>query len=346
MAEADLRQNPRLPGFIRALLDPDRYSPPVAGVRLVQTHISLVIVAGDYVYKWKKPVNFGFVDFSTLAKREFYCRREVELNRRLCPDIYLGVVAATRSGNGFALGGDGAVVEYGVMMRRMPEEGMLDRVIAAGGLGRDHLQGIVDILVPFYRRAQHGRRVRNNGRVAAIARTLANNFQQSRPFVGSEALPEERFTRICAATDRVLAHEELFAERRRKNRIRDCHGDLYSHNICLGEGGRIHIFDCLEFNDGLRHIDVCADIAFLAMDLEYHGLMELSDFFVRRFVAQSGDVGLLQLLEFYKCYRACVRGKVGLLSAVDPAMPVGQAAAAREAAARYFLLAEEYARGF
>lgn len=338
------RQDPGcLPAYICHLLDPGRHQPPVAEVRLVQTHISFVIIAGDLVYKWKKPVNFGFVDFSSLAKRQYYCRREVELNRRLCPDIYLGTVAMTCRDGEFSLDGDGEVVEYGVKMRRLEEEGMLDRVIASGRLRESHLATIVDILVPFYRQAQHGRRVRKNGRLAAVARNIANNYLQTRTFIGCDPLPVERFARISEATTRFLYDEALFAERRRHGAIRDCHGDLYSHNICLGKNGAIHIFDCLEFNDGLRYIDVCADIAFLAMDLEYHGLPEMSEFFVRRFVAAYHDPGLLRLLAFYKCYRAYVRGKVGLLAAIDPTMPVAAAESQRRAAARYFQLAEEYA---
>lgn len=332
-----------VPEYIRYLLVPEHHQPPVAEVRLVQTHISYVIIAGDLVYKWKKPVNFGFVDFSTLAKRQFYCLREVELNRRLCPEIYLGTVAISRHDGTFRLDGQGEVVEYGVKMRRLAEQGMLDRVIARGLLRQSHLETIVDILVPFYRRAQHGRRVRKNGRVEAVARNIANNYLQTRAFIGSDALPADRYCRISTATTRFLYREELFAERRRHGCIRDCHGDLYSHNICLGRNGAVHIFDCLEFNDGLRCIDVAADVAFLAMDLEYHGLPELSAFFIERFIDRYEDPGLVGLLDFYKCYRAVVRGKVGLLSADDPGMAVTAARDQRQAAGRYFQLAEEYA---
>jgi uncharacterized protein len=228
-------------------------------------------------------------------------------------------------------------------MRRLPEQGMLDRVITRGQLRESHLKTIVDILVPFYRRAQHGRRVRKNGRVEAVARNIANNYLQTRSFIGSDPLPADRYSRISTATTRFLYREELFAERRRHGCIRDCHGDLYSHNICLGRDGAVHIFDCLEFNDGLRYIDVAADVAFLAMDLEYHGLPELSGFFIERFIDGYDDPGLEGLLDFYKCYRAFVRGKVGLLSAGDPGMAVEAAQGQRQAATRYFQLAEEYA---
>ncbi len=335
--------NTNLPEYLEHLLQPESYPHPVDKVQLVQTHISFVTLAGDYVYKWKKPVNFGFVDFSSLAKRKFYCQREVFLNRRLCPEIYLETLWLSREGQSFKLKGDGEVVEYGVKMVRMPEEGMLNRVIAAGRLRQEHLAAIVDILVPFYRQAVQGAEVRENGRAEAVARTISSNFAETRPFIGSAPLRSERFARIKWGTDGFLRRSELFAERIAGGYIRDCHGDLYSNNICLADNGKILIFDCLEFNDKLRFIDICADVAFLAMDLDFHGLCTLSDFFIHSFIKKSGDEGLLKVLDFYKCYRAYVRGKVGLLTAADPAMEKSVAKGWARTAGRYFQLAEVYA---
>ncbi|MFH0782980.1 MAG: hypothetical protein V2B20_13670 [Pseudomonadota bacterium] len=332
-----------LPEYIEHLLLPESYPHPVDRVELLQTHISFVILAGPYVYKWKKPVNFGFVDFSSLAKRQFYCRRELFLNRRLCPEIYLETLWLSRDGQSFTLKGEGEVVEYGVKMVRMPEEGMLNRVIGAGGLQQEHIAAIVDILVPFYQQADQGRDVRENGRVEAVARTIANNFGHTERFIGSAPLSAARFARIKRGTGSFLRREELFTERMNQGRIRDCHGDLYSNNICLADNGKIHIFDCLEFNDSLRFIDIGADVAFLAMDLDYYDLFALSDFFINRFIDKSGDEGLLKVIDFYKCYRAYVRGKVGLLAAADPAIEKSAAEGWTETAGRYFQLAEEYA---
>ncbi len=332
-----------LPEYVEYLLQPESYPHPVDRVDLLQTHISFVILAGDYVYKWKKPVNFGFVDFSSLDKRKFFCERELFLNRRLCPEIYLETLWLSRQGKSFQLKGEGEIVEYGLKMVRMPEEGMMNRVIAAGLLRQEHLARIVDILVPFYRQADQGQEVRENGRAGAVGRTISSNFAQTKGFVGSPPLRFERFARIKKATDAFLGREELFAERIDSGCIRDCHGDLYSNNICLAKGGIIHIFDCLEFNDSLRFIDTCADVAFLAMDLNFHGLYALSDFFINCYIEKSGDEGVLQVLDFYKCYRAYVRGKVGLLAAFDPAMEKKAAADWLYSAGRYFQLAEEYA---
>ncbi|MDK9706744.1 MAG: hypothetical protein OEL83_06800 [Desulforhopalus sp.] len=335
----------KVPDYIKYLLLPENYPHPVDGpVELLQTHISFVIIAGEFVYKWKKPVSFGFVDFSTLATRKFFCEREVLLNRRLCPEIYLDTVRLCREGQSFRLQGSGETIEYGVKMVKMPEEGMLNRVIAAGQLRREHLALIVDILVPFYRQAGQGKEIRENGRASAVARTVTNNFNETARFVGGASLSADRFAGIKERALAFLAREELFNERIAAGRIRDCHGDLYSGNICLAAPEKIHIFDCLEFNDSLRFIDICADVAFLAMDLDFHGLSSLSDFFIKSFIDRSGDDGLLTMLDFYKCYRAYVRGKVGLLAAADPAIAVVEASRWLDSAGRYFQLAEEYAR--
>ncbi len=330
-----------IPDYIDYLLKPTAYPHEAGDVELVQTHISFVVLAGDYVYKWKKPVNFGFVDFSTLARRKHFCEEELRLNRRLCPGIYLGVTWLSLEKGGFRLEGKGEVVEYAVKMARMPEEKMMSRIIGAGGVGKEHLDRIVDLLVPFYRQAEGGERVRMNGRAQAVAHNIYDNFAQTARFVGGEALSTGRFARIKAYAEGFLAREELFTARIAAGRVRDCHGDLYSGNICLDEG--IHIFDCIEFNDKLRFIDCAADVAFLAMDLDFHGHTGLSDYFIERFLTASGDPGLPQMLNFYKCYRAYVRGKVGLLTADDPALDPEKAEAAMAAAAKYFQLAETYA---
>ncbi|MBU1566049.1 MAG: hypothetical protein KJ630_10520 [Proteobacteria bacterium] len=331
------------PQYLEHLLQPESYPHPVDKVELVQTHISFVILAGDFVYKWKKPVKFGFVDFASLAKRKFFCERELLLNRRLCPEIYLETLWLSREGQSFRLKGDGEIVEYGLKMVRMPEEGMLNRVIAAGRLRQEHIAQIVDILVPFYRQAGQGDEIRENGRASAVARTISSNFAETKPFIGSAPLSPERFAWIKRGTDAFLGRGELFSRRIAAGCIRDCHGDLYSNNICLADRGKIHIFDCLEFNDSLRFIDTCADVAFLAMDLDFHGLVAMSDYFIHSYIERSGDEGLLKVLDFYKCYRAYVRGKVGLLAAADPVMEKSAAEGWSRTAGRYFQLAEQYA---
>ena len=331
-----------LPDYIDSLLTSDSYGHPAAGVQLVQTHISYVVIAGEFVYKFKKPMNFGFLDFSTLDKRAHYCLQEITLNRRLCPEIYLERVTVTRAPDGYALGGDGDIVEYGVKMRRLEEEQMMGRVLAAGGLTATHLDRIVDTLVPFYESAEVNDEIRSYGRAESVAVNVVENFEQTEAFVDGPALSREQFEQIRAYALAVLKQEERFGRRIADERIRDCHGDLYSANICLGD--KVYIFDCIEFNDRFRYSDVAGDIGFLAMDLDFHGLDHLADHFVSRYVERSGDRGLLDLIAFYKCYRAYVRGKINLFTAADPGVEPATAADCTAQATRYFELAQRYAR--
>lgn len=332
-----------LPPFLQALMQEDRYPHPVPDLTLIQTHISWVLLAGDFVYKFKKPVNFGFLDFSDLDRRRHCCRQELLLNRRLCPTIYLDLVQVTvEADGGFALNGPGTVVEYGVKMARMPEERMMSRLIAAGKLCLEHIDSLVAVLADFYQRADGGEEISRFGTAAAVAVNVLENFEQTRDFIGQGALDQGQFDRISTYARGVLAREELFAGRIASGRIRDCHGDLYSANICLAD--RIYIFDCIEFNDRFRYSDVASDAAFLAMDLDFHRLETLSARFIDRLVERTEDPGLLDMLNFYKCYRAYVRGKIGLFTAADPAVDPTVRRAQADSAARYFRLADGYTR--
>lgn len=331
------------PDYIDALLDRRSYEHPAEDVQLIQTHISYVLIAGDYVYKFKKPVDFGFLDFSTLEKRGYYCQQELILNRRLCPEIYLDRVTVNRAKQGYRLDGSGELVEYGVKMKRMDERRMMGRVIADGALQKSHLDAVVDTLVPFYAEAEANDEIRSYGRPEAVAVNVQENFEQTESFVGGAALSRAQFDRISSYATAVLKQEDRFLARIEAERIRDCHGDLYSANICLDDP--VYIFDCIEFNDRFRYSDVAGDIGFLAMDLDYHGLDEMAVYVVDRYVEKSGDVGLLDLIDFYKCYRAYVRAKINLFTAADEGVGKEVAAACTEQAGRYFKLADRYAAG-
>jgi aminoglycoside phosphotransferase family enzyme len=332
-----------LPEFIQALLVPSAYEHDAPDIRLVQTHISYVILAGDYVYKFKKPVDFGFLDFTTLEKRHYCCRQELLLNRRLSPEIYLGLVTVTGENGEFALDGEGEIVEYGVKMARMPEERMMVNVIRAGQLEKKHIDALVDVLVPFYRQAEHNGEIDGFGRADAVAVNVLENFDQTREFVGGEALSANQFDTISAYARQFLTRQEVFDRRIGEGKIRDCHGDLYSANICLAD--KVYIYDCIEFNQRFRYCDVASDIAFLAMDLDFHGLEELSARLVDRFVDASQDSSLTDVLDFYKCYRAFVRGKIGLFTANDATVEEGVRKECTKDAAGYFRLAMKYAAG-
>jgi len=330
------------PSYIQSLLKPEAYPHPADTVQLVQTHISFVLLAGNYVYKFKKPVDFGFLDFSTLAKRKYCCEQELLLNRRLCPKIYLGLVQITEKNGLLTLDGEGNVVEYGVRMKRMPEEQMMVKVIERGELTADHIDALVAVLVPFYEQAERNEEIDGFGTADAVAVNVLENFEQTEGFIGGGSLSQQQFDEISAYARTILAHKDLFRKRIDQGRIRDCHGDLYSANICLAD--QVYIYDCIEFNRRFRYCDVASDVAFLAMDLDFHGLDKLSALFIDRFCNKAGDENLRKMLNFYTCYRAYVRGKIGLFTAGDPAVDPKIKEKNLAAAAKYFSLAQRYAQ--
>ena len=328
-----------LPAYIQFLMEGKAFPHPAADVKLVQTHISYVVLAGDFVYKFKKPVDFGFLNFTTLEKRKFYCEQELVLNRRLCPAIYEGLVTINQDDEALSLNGSGDAIEYGIKMVRMPEERMMANVIKAGGLTEKMLDDIVDILAPFYEKADKA--AQEFGTPESVGVNVCENFDQTKDFVGSDALSQEQFDAISRYSRDFLAQSELFARRINDGKIRDCHGDLYSANICLAD--QVYIYDCIEFNERFRYTDVAADVAFMAMDLDYWHLENLSRRFIDRFVEVSGDEGVRDMLNFYKCYRAYVRGKIGLFTAHAPEVDEAAKQQALDQAGKYFDLALKYA---
>jgi aminoglycoside phosphotransferase family enzyme len=339
-------QNEKLPDFVKYLLQPEAYVAAPKAVKLVQTHISYVFITDDLVYKFKKPVDFGFLDFTTLDKRRHFCRQELILNQRLCPTIYQGLVALEKHGDSFKLtdlehADVDSAVEFGVQMKRMPEERMMANIIKADGLTPEMVDSVCGVLVPFYTRAAGGPDIQEFGKPEAVSVNIFENFSQTEAFIGSQSLSKSQFDRIKDFSGRFLQQEEMFEERIQEGRIRDCHGDLYSANICLAD--RVYIFDCIEFNERFRYCDVASDIAFLAMDLDFHGLQSLSDHFVSRFIKQSEDQTLERMLNFYKCYRAYVRGKINLFTANAPEVDKRTKQQCLAMAEKYFQLAERYA---
>jgi aminoglycoside phosphotransferase family enzyme len=232
-------------------------------------------------------------------------------------------------------------VDYALKMIRMPQDRMMDEVADRGELQTGHLDRIIDRLAPFYAQAATGPRINKYGEPAIIAYNHEENFSRTEVLAG-EMFPRELFEAVRDFARSFLArHRALFLQRIREGRIRDCHGDLHMKNICLAD--HVHIFDCIEFNHRFRYGDVAADIDFLAMDLDFHGFRDLSRHFVAAFAEASRDPDLLQMLDFYKCYRAYVRGKIHAFTAQDPAQPEASREQARQTAQAYFALAGEYA---
>ena len=328
--------------LIEALMEPGAWPEPTSRVELVQTHISWVFLTDNFAYKVKKPVDLGFLNFTTLRRRHHYLHEELILNRRLCAEIYLAVLPIVAHYGRVEVGGRGHAVEYALKMVRMPQERMMDEVADRGELTLTHLDRIIGRLVPFYRAAATGPRINKFGEPAIIAYNHEENFSRTEALVG-DFLSGETFAAVRDfARSFLKRHRRLFLKRIREGRIRDCHGDLHMRNICLAD--HVQIFDCIEFNPRFRYGDVAADIDFLAMDLDFHGLTEFSRYFVRRFAEAARDPDLLVLLDFYKCYRAYVRGKINAFTAQEPEVDPGTREQARLAARAYFALAGRYAQ--
>jgi aminoglycoside phosphotransferase family enzyme/predicted kinase len=327
--------------LVEALLQPAAYPERPTRVELRQTHISWVFLTDRFVYKVKKPVAFGFLDFTTLAARRFFCHEEVRLNRRLAPQVYLGVVEVKAEDGRIHIGGEGDIVDYAVHMRRLPEARMLPAMLAAGRVTPAMLQCLARLVAGFHAHAEAGPEVDQGGRLATVLANWQETFAQTRPYL-DVPLPRELYERIRA---RVLAfcrtRASLFERRVAQGRIRDGHGDLRAEHICFTEP--IAIFDGVEFNRRFRHSDVAADVAFLAMDLDALGFPELSQAFVQAYMASAGDPELAEVLDFYKCYRAFVRAKVECFRADDPNLSAAEQRAALVAARRYCQLAGRYA---
>ncbi|MBI4494920.1 MAG: hypothetical protein HY690_19265 [Chloroflexi bacterium] len=300
------------------------------------------MLAGPYAYKVKKPVDFGFLDFSTLERRTAACADEVRLNRRLCPDVYLGVVQLVEREGAFFVGGPGRLVEPAVWMRRLPEAGMLPNLLARGAVDARLMGRIALRLARFHAAAATGPGVDEYGSPATVRANWEENFAQTAAFA-EPILPAAIRAAIAASIERFLAGQATFLERRvASGRIREGHGDLHAASICV-EGRRLHLFDCLEFNARFRCADVAAEVAFLAMDLDHYGRPDLAAAFVEAYVRASGDGELPRLLDFYKCYRAYVRGKVLGLRLAEPGLPPARAVHVAREARAYFELALAYA---
>jgi aminoglycoside phosphotransferase family enzyme/predicted kinase len=333
---------------ISDLLRPDAFPHPVRDIRLVETHISWVLLAGDFVYKLRKPVNFGFLDFSTIERRRADCAAEVALNRRLCADLYLGVVDVVERADGHLyLGGPGVAIEPAVKMRRLPDSGMLPNLLENGECDARLVQRIARQLAEFHARAATGPGVDEYGSLDALHANWDENFSQTQTQTQTQTrtglIDSSKRDAIRTYVNRFTAdNTALLEQRMRTGRIRDGHGDLHAASVCIARR-RLYLFDCIEFNRRFRCADVAADVAFLAMDLEHLGRADLAAAFVEAYVRYSGDAELPLLMRFYKCYRAFVRGKVLALRLAEPNLDAHTAAHIVRTAKSYFDLAFAYA---
>jgi aminoglycoside phosphotransferase family enzyme/predicted kinase len=298
--------------MIQGLLWPDVYSHETDSIRLVETHCAWVVLTGQFVYKVKKPVDFGFLDFSTLEKRHFYCAEEVRLNQRFAPDIYLDVVSITGTPACPRLGGDGAVLDYAVRMRQFPDNALLSQLAARHKLDAEHIDQLVHTVSDFHRDASRATATDNSGEPVRIHHWVRENYQHIQPLLLPADDPDMVESLRQWSEDDYVRLAGLLQMRKDSGAIRECHGDLHLGNITLIDG-RVTPFDCIEFNPELRWIDVFSEIAFLLMDLDDHGQTQFANRFLNGYLQDTGDYAGLGVLRYYLVYRAMVRTKVAML---------------------------------
>jgi hypothetical protein len=326
--------------LIAFLESPQSYPHSPAEVRTIQTHISWVFVAPPFVFKVKKPVSLGFLDFSTLEKRRHFCQRELELNRRLAPKVYLGVVPIYETNSGFSFKPPGNIIEYAVKMTELPHGGFLSELLEKNLVGEKEINQVISTLHRFYQSETPTPEIEQWGTREKLKISTDENFAQVTPFVGQRISPVA-FEAIRHFTNRFyIVNENLFRERIQQHRILDCHGDLHLDHIHLTPEATT-IFDCIEFNDRFRFIDIANDLAFLAMDFGFEGRSDLGKLLLRNAAREFGDAGMLKVANFYKCYRAFVRGKVESIQTTEK--ETRNPKEHEKQAARYFRLALQYA---
>lgn len=332
--------------LFEAMSSPDFYPHAVQSVTQKETHISKVFLTGELVYKIKKAVNLGFLDFSTVSKRQRCCEKEVSLNRRLAEGVYLGVTPITHSGGRFRLSGSGLAIEYAVRMRQLPDHRSLAARIQQGQVTVAQIEALAHRLTDFFERQGS-----TTPEMAAACRShmrsaCEENFRQTRSHTG-DVLNSDQYRSVRSATRFFLDHQNaLFEARRDSGKIYDGHGDLRTGHIYFDDSGTCQIIDCIEFNSRLRHIDIASDLAFLAMDLDARGASMLGDALLKVYVRRTRDWQAYAMMPFCKCYRAMVRCKVNCIRLKENTISKNALMDARDRAAMYLALADRYARQF
>ena len=315
--------------LVEAMKEPGFYPNQPAEVTHKETHISHIFIAGELVYKVKKAVRFSFLDYSTLDKRQHFLHEEMRLNKRLASSVYLAVVPIAVGPLGWHLGSDGEVMEYALVMRRLPDNRMLPFLIETGQATPEMMGELAQVLAAFHRRAEKFEEIDVTTYPQVVEDEWYENLADLRPFTGR--LIEQESSRVLEdfGTDFISEHRELFARRAAQGWIRDVHGDLHCEHVCFAPEA-VQIFDCIEFSPELRRCDIASEVAFLLMDLEFRCSGKLAYAFLEQYLKLLQDPELPALLPFYKCYRAIVRGKVHAL----------RSRGSSSVAARYFRLAE------
>jgi uncharacterized protein len=324
------------------LKDKEVFPHRVSTVRVLETHISWVLLTGKYVYKVKKEVKFGrILDFSTLSLRKYFCQKEVMLNRPLCGKMYQGVVKVVKIDHKFKivnLKEHGKPLEFAVKMIEIPQRYRMDNLLHLRRINSELLDLLIENIVAFHRHACTNDTIAKFGRPHIIKSKIRENFATLSKFTKIESVFEKRLNQF------LRNNKEIFTKRIGTCRIRDIHGDLYMKNIFFFKG-RFYIYDRIEFNDSLRYADVAEDVSFLAMDLDYHRRQDLRHYFINQYIKKSNDTTLISIIYFMMCYKACIRAKVSIFRASQVGNENERIDCIREAQ-RYFKLARKYLKLF
>lgn len=338
-----------LPAHIEALLAPKAYPDRPQSVELIQTHISYILLTDQYVYKIKKPVEFGFLDFTTLEKREHFCHEELRLNRRLTEEIYLKVVSIVEADGTFKIidneeeAKENKTIDFAVKMRRFDENTTLHSLIINDRADNELIKRIAQRIADFHREAETGEHITEFGLKNIIEKNTLENFSQTEEFIGP-ILSKDKFDLIKEfSVDFIRKKAGLFAKRVEANLIKDCHGDIHTEHISVTD--KIDVIDCIEFNERFRYADVVSDMAFLSMDLDYLSRGDLARAFEDEYFTKTKDKDGKKLLNFYKAYRAYIRGKVECFKLLEMEVKAEDRLEAKLNAMRHFHLTGLYSEG-
>ena len=333
---------------INKMLDPAIYDHPVDDVELIETHISWVLLTGEYAYKIKKPVDFGFLDFSTLDKRRQCCEQELRLNGRLAASVYLDVVPVTGSPDQPAISGEGDAFEYAVKMRQFPQSAQLDHKLEAGELAIEQMDDIASMVAGFHQRIDTAGEELGYGSAETVFQPVEQNFIQVREHLDTDEYEQQLAQLERWSSESYTALKQNFVQRKTAGFIRECHGDMHLRNIvwldedyCQGPVA----FDCIEFNDNLRWIDVISEVAFLVMDLQSRNRHSYAHRFLNSYLEKTGDYAGVMLLPYYLGYRAMVRAKVSVLRLQQAGVSAEEKRQMLDEFEQYLELASVYARG-
>ena len=327
--------------ILKSLIKHDAYPEPTTKVDLIQTHASWIFLTDTHVYKIKKPVDFGFLNFSTIDRRRFYCNEEIKYNRRLCPEIYENVVEVVQTSEGAAFYGQGTVIDYAVKMKRLPSENMMDDLIEKGKVSSSDIHRIAKTIADFHLTAPTSPSVSAFGETEKILFNWKENIDQMIGFENRTLPAHDREYIRNWIYNFIENNAVIFSKRIENGFIKECDGDIHLENICL-VAEKVYIFDCIEFNERFRNCDTASDIAFLIMDLDFHNRHDLAEETFSLYQKLTGDKSLSDVIYFYMIYRAFVRGKVESFRLLEKELNHNEQALIAKKAVKYFRLARGY----